>query len=355
MKKQTLNTIQALRGIAALFVCSIHCITTKMRTDGNLHSFTTELSRIVISIGSCGVDIFFVISGYIITLLVLKTNERSFKNAFFFLIKRFFRIYPLFWITLSINICVALVIGYQADKLQKKININVILLLTRNIPFQEVAWTLAFEIYFYLGVFLFLCVFNKKHFLYFLLCWGIFLFCFLYLHFIGIRTIEYFILKDPKVLEFFLGGLLFFLSKKRIAIYDKYLGVLLGLTLFTIGSVLSYKNFAQHFYLDYWQSLYLNGFGAALLLYGFIGLEYRKKIYVPMFFIKLGNISYSIYLWHFPVMGMSGYIALKLHSYQQLSGLLHSLIEIVSTIFISIISYRVIELPCIRFSQRITS
>ncbi|EUK18920.1 acyltransferase family protein [Commensalibacter papalotli (ex Servin-Garciduenas et al. 2014)] len=355
MTKQTFNSIQALRGIAALLICCVHCITSKIGSNENTHSVISELGRIFISIGNWGVDLFFIISGFIITLLIFKTNECSFKNAFCFLIKRFFRIYPLFWITISVAAFITFLIGYRGIEFQKLYDFKVILLLAHIYPFLGVAWTLSFEVFFYLGVFLFLCFFNKKYFIQFLLCWGGILFIFIILHHNNIFTFNYYTMTDPRVLEFFIGGLLLpILIRRKNVFYDKYISITFGAIVILIGASNAYVNVPKHAYLGYWEIVYLNGFGSALLLYGFVGLEYHNKIYIPTSLKKLGDISYSIYLWHFPIIGLSLLINLKLNFYQHLPIIYHSIIEIITTILISILSYYMIERPSIHYSQRLS-
>ena len=87
MKKKILNHIQFLRGISVLLVFFYH------------------LKLQYFDYGFLGVDIFFVISGFVITSLIY--NEIEFTKNFDFLnfyLKRFKRIYPVLFFILSISL-----------------------------------------------------------------------------------------------------------------------------------------------------------------------------------------------------------------------------------------------------------
>ena len=87
MKKKILNYIQFLRGISVLLVFFYH------------------LKLQYFDYGFLGVDIFFVISGFVITSLIY--NEIEFTKNFDFLnfyLKRFKRIYPVLFFILSISL-----------------------------------------------------------------------------------------------------------------------------------------------------------------------------------------------------------------------------------------------------------
>jgi len=70
-----INNVQALRGFAALLVVLGH---TEYAPPG------------MRPLGTFGVDIFFVISGFIMAMIVDRNPEK-------FLLRRFVRILPLYW------------------------------------------------------------------------------------------------------------------------------------------------------------------------------------------------------------------------------------------------------------------
>ena len=81
-----IKNIQVLRAFAALSVLFLH--TVYAVNDYNFFQLTKNFS----SWGDFGVDIFFIISGFIMIYI-----KRSQKNALYFLKKRISRILPLYW------------------------------------------------------------------------------------------------------------------------------------------------------------------------------------------------------------------------------------------------------------------
>ena len=85
--KDELKSIQALRGIAALLVVFCH---SEQYVSGIL---VCHLNNYLKNFGSFGVDIFFVINGFIMVYI----NQANFglkKSIYPFLLKRFIRIFP---------------------------------------------------------------------------------------------------------------------------------------------------------------------------------------------------------------------------------------------------------------------
>jgi peptidoglycan/LPS O-acetylase OafA/YrhL len=82
-----LSKIDVLRGLAALAVCCFHF------SDDNYLS--TNLFQSAFRYSNYGVDVFFVISGFVIPL-ALHRSGYGFENIGEFLLKRWRRLYPAF-------------------------------------------------------------------------------------------------------------------------------------------------------------------------------------------------------------------------------------------------------------------
>lgn len=97
-----LKNLDPLRAIAAISVIIGHI--EQIKSNENITSFSnipffTETS------GRLGVILFFVLSGFLITILLLKEKEKySIINIKNFYIRRFFRILPLYYLILLIGI-----------------------------------------------------------------------------------------------------------------------------------------------------------------------------------------------------------------------------------------------------------
>lgn len=437
-----------LRGVAALLVCTMHCVTAKYGTNYIPSSIIGIAGSILSSIGGYGVDLFFTISGFIITWIVTNNkNANSFRDALSFFLKRCFRIFPLYWITSIVLYCLMarsyfLVffqnsshisnvdiekVGYFFFFMGKyganiffvisitimlfflffRINIvniikniflffnniiakhyflflilslllllmitgigyilfgtsllyyfRIVWLLTIKLPYLLPAWTLSYEMYFYFGTFLILCLFPTRYFVYCLSVWGCVHLIFLMLANQYQLRISYYILSsyilyNLQILEFFLGALAIPLLKiNNKTIVDKYIFVLLGVGLFITGSIINYLRYPQIRY-ENWEVLYFRTFSAFFIIYGLTGIESLRTIYVPKFLEKMGDISYSIYLWHFPVMTVSTILRLKFSFYALFPAFVQAAFEVFMTILISLWSYKAIEMPFIRLSRKI--
>ncbi|MFZ6770615.1 acyltransferase family protein [Undibacterium sp. Di26W] len=155
-----------LRGLAALLVLVSHWFgvywgmreAVSYYTSSPVHGGANPLAYELVSfnpnfgLGPFGVSIFFLISGFVIPISLEK------NSAFNFLIMRFFRIFPTYWISLSIGLL--FVYGSsqfwgQALYWNTKILVSNMLLINDLLLLPGVDlvnWTLAMELKFYLVV-----------------------------------------------------------------------------------------------------------------------------------------------------------------------------------------------------------
>ena len=140
-----LVNIQALRGLAALMVVITHLPTMETK-----HAGDALLSQSVM-LGISGVDLFFVISGFIMVYVTWQ-SQNSLRNAGEFLFARATRIYPIYWIVALALLAVGLVKPglFSFDPEQTSIVKSLALWPQDGFPMLKVAWTLIHEMYFYL-------------------------------------------------------------------------------------------------------------------------------------------------------------------------------------------------------------
>jgi len=93
-QNKNLQLIQVLRGVASLLVVLLHA-TINLNENGK-----TVFLLNFFSFGGAGVDIFFVISGFIITYTSFK-GAASIKNFLPFISRRVIRIFPTYWIIIT--------------------------------------------------------------------------------------------------------------------------------------------------------------------------------------------------------------------------------------------------------------
>lgn len=139
--------LDGLRGLAAAAVVIGHFTTTF-----SVHYPMAPVSSFELENGQFGVQLFFLISGFVI----LMTADRA-KRASDFAISRFTRLYPAYWIAVVISIVVgalANVPGTQLSPLETLLNFTMIQRLLLVPDVNGAFWTLAVEMQFYIIVFL---------------------------------------------------------------------------------------------------------------------------------------------------------------------------------------------------------
>ncbi|WP_068484050.1 acyltransferase family protein [Pseudoclavibacter helvolus] len=147
--------LDGLRGLAAIAVIVGHFTTTFTMLYPDAPAASIDFPH-----GGFGVQLFFIISGFVI----LMSAERS-KRASDFAISRFTRLYPAYWIAVIISIIVgsiAQVPGTQLTPLEMLLNFTMIQRLLLVPDVNGAFWTLAVEMQFYVIVLLILWI-TKCH------------------------------------------------------------------------------------------------------------------------------------------------------------------------------------------------
>ncbi|WP_304062824.1 acyltransferase family protein [Pedobacter glucosidilyticus] len=142
------HTLDILRAFAALAVVLFHLNEPIAHID--------NWYRNIVKLGWLGVPVFFVISGYCIMMSAFKTKKFN-----YFISKRFFRIFPPYWVSLLLIILIAIlqkiVTGFNSISSIPKNLIEIganLALLTK--PFSNIEtinwvyWSLTYEWFFYL-------------------------------------------------------------------------------------------------------------------------------------------------------------------------------------------------------------
>jgi peptidoglycan/LPS O-acetylase OafA/YrhL len=106
MKRIYFDGLTEIRAIAALFVLFHHIELYKFR-DGLPSLYDTQLNHFISHLGENGVTIFFVLSGFLITYLLL--TEKGLKQAInikSFYLRRILRIWPLYYLIVLLSFTV---------------------------------------------------------------------------------------------------------------------------------------------------------------------------------------------------------------------------------------------------------
>lgn len=147
--KGRLATVQALRFFAALLVVVYHAQIFAFEAAVTLPSWpSTETIATVTSIGRSGVPIFFVISGFI----MLHGSYARFAEPgapVTFALNRAVRIYPLYWVMIAAWLVTSSDARLAFPFTFSEFSAMILLLPGGADRVVTVAWTLAFEMYFY--------------------------------------------------------------------------------------------------------------------------------------------------------------------------------------------------------------
>jgi peptidoglycan/LPS O-acetylase OafA/YrhL len=147
--------LDGLRGLAVLLVFFVHLhplFSGFLKQNSFLFSFSNSLA----SIGNAGVDLFFLVSGYLIYGVVLK-HAHTYRS---FLWRRIHRIYPTFIVVFLLYLILSFIFpsesklsGSTAEKVEY-IAANFFLLpgVFPIKPIITVAWSLSYEFFFYLAI-----------------------------------------------------------------------------------------------------------------------------------------------------------------------------------------------------------
>jgi exopolysaccharide production protein ExoZ len=148
-----LRTMEGLRGFAVFLVFLVHWSTLAspwLKQDPGLDA----LSLVMHATGNVGVDIFFVLSGYLIHGSLMGRDQKFLS----FIARRVERIYPAFLATLAIYIALSFIFAAESKiphdllKASAYVLANVMLLpgMFPIEPIITVAWSLSYEFFFYL-------------------------------------------------------------------------------------------------------------------------------------------------------------------------------------------------------------
>ena len=308
-----IDSIQVLRFFAAFSVMMVHLP--------------------VFEFGIWGVDIFFVISGFIM-MYVTENNEK------FFLLKRIFRIVPLYWI-LTLGVF-ALAI-FVPDVLNNT-TANIVHLIkslffipfdkngTGHFPILFLGWTLNFEVIFYFLFSLSLVFFKENR----MIACSIFIIIFLVFN--KVFSEKNFIFEtyaNDIFIEFIFGMILFTIWKRyKNKISTNLTNHFICLTILLVSIfILNYYNFSRSI-----------SYGLPSLILAIYFLFFLNHLKFPKILVSLGDASYCIYLLH-PYVIQFFYKILEINEYDIIIELFFTLIISIIVFIISLLIYKFIEFP----------
>ncbi|MEI6428212.1 MAG: acyltransferase [Pseudanabaena sp. ELA607] len=369
-----LNSLQILRALAAILVLLVHGTGVVKQVFNE-----TYLNQYFV-MGNCGVDVFFVLSGFIIfyTNYKLIGNPASFWG---FIKKRFIRIYPIYWI-----VTLAILPAYlffrslgQGDELSVNVLIPSFLLIPGyRSPILVSGWTLIHELLFYL-LFSTIILFKPKVYKTIILGWIISIVILFFINFftinVELNNRYLLLLTHPQNMEFLMGCVAAWIVVKvknksflKHHIYYVKLSVILSILLIILSGFTPLINL-DLFNLRTGIHVLFYGLSATILVISLALLDLRKQNHhdnviatpfsidyltkhITSFMILLGEASYSIYLLHGLALSCLSKIMAALKLDRLLGSFTSSNLLFCLVILSGLLLYLYLELPLLNWMRR---
>lgn len=313
------------------------------------------------SAGWLGVPMFFVLSGFLITGILINNKEKThrFKN---FYIRRSLRIFPLYYFYILVVFLFCAYLGVADTNpwwwyLTYTQNYFYSLNNFRYVSGQELGhtWSLAVEEQFYLlwPVVVLLCSRYVSVIIAITLC------------FASIST-RYYLTTYTNIVAFaplfssmdmlLVGGLLAYSSTNYKAF--KWLSIIM----FSVGALWTFMIIKYDMFVFGWhhgitgpnQSFYIS---TTLLFAGIIGMVSSGKIKASILNIRpinyLGKISYGLYMWH-PFVNIVVDVVLYRGYFNYINGNLVIATKLILTVIVASLSFHILERPFLKLKDRFT-
>ena len=287
--KTHFSLLDAVRFFAAFWVMNFHYL---FGQTGNVEWYRY---------GNLGVQLFFIISGFVI---VQSLKGKSIKD---FATNRFLRLFPLFWILCTLTYIITLVIPHAAtvsfSEYLRSMTMfgdvfNKIVGYTRLI--DPSYWTLTVELIFYIGIGIFTYFFSDKKIRYFLGYWLVFsalAFLFnldhnFYIKLLLVRHASYFV---------FGGSLALIATKQAQSIFEKYFDWMLLFTSATFATYIHPRALEPYYTvnpLDTQIIYFIHIIFFIIVPILVYASGYIKNQKVIRLLAVLGGITYPLYLLH---------------------------------------------------------
>ncbi len=280
------KSLQILRGLAAWLVVYFH-----FNQSIHNHRVQNFFAELISNYGDIGVDIFFVLSGFVMAASAPKYAGKGIQYA----INRLVRIVPNYWFyicLLVVSIKLLPEYTYLTNWNHNSLIDSFLLIPNRNpsgsgyFPTLYVGWTLIYEMFFYMTLAACLLIKNRYS----------LLICALLLFLIPITPLKewVFLGRGHLLLWEFLAGIIVYHIHIRRPEMPFQIALVFGAF---IGVVWYGLNYGDNFYTRAWVT--------TLLVYTVVCTEflYQKDNWLIRFLLRLGDYSYSTYLAHISILG----------------------------------------------------
>jgi len=338
---RTIYNLQICRAVAAILVFLAHAT----------QSIYPDFFGGFFLIGWCGIDFFFVLSGFIICFINFKYLgvPAKFKQ---YVLKRLARVYPIYWLyTLIVIVTFTILLHFHYKDIGYVIRSLVLYPFHTergHYPIIAPAHTLTYELVFY-TIFGIGILTNKKTLLTLMLLWlGL-----IVIH--QVAGIRYYqntlvnVIVSPLNIEFMYGCIMAHLIIHKTILIDKIRALILlfsGILLLYISCYTQFKNYGillDNRYVKF-------GIPFSMIIYAAVILDTSRQNMIKRLFVKLGDASYSIYLIHH--VGLFLLTSLIFIRTPYLSSLARFVFSLAFLIAIGYLAYKWLEQPLVKYLNK---
>lgn len=312
--------------------------------------------------GWIGVDLFFSLSAFLFTKLLLsehkKTRTISFKK---FYIRRIFRIWPIYFLFIGFSVALYLFIK---GPIVNCIGIRIIGLFTffdnimtaiyeyNSMPYAAHLWTITYEEQFYIFIPIIILLLVHSTFKTKLIS--------IISVFILFNIIRFFIIANKvphpaiwvlPITHFESIGLGIAIGFGGFDFAKKFNPLLVGLIGILFLVLLCFLPNLNN--ISYWLilSYTIVGISTSMVLFSVSNSNYLKKIFSKELFVFLGKRSYGLYVYHLLGNGVASFMIKKITLLPS-NALASFIYSLTFTVVVSIISYKLIETPFLKLKKR---
>lgn len=347
--------LNGIRAIAAIAVVISH--TTLALKDFNLNpaifGVFADGKPKGLNLAGYGVSIFFVLSGFLITYLLLKEKEKSDIDVKKFYVRRILRIWPLYYLYFAIVILISWIMYREIHNLS---SINFYIFFSANIPFilgSEINylghyWSLGVEEQFYL-FWPWICKKVNRLLFFCISLLGIFVFVKLYCHVFYPNSVIELFLNVTRFHCMLIGAIGAILYYKKHQIVNK---IFVNKTLQIISWAILFLVAINQFHIASVIDNEIISVVAVIIIIGQIEIMTRIVNLDLSLFDYLGKISYGIYVVHPLLILLLSKVIGKMVLPSSLKYILVYCLVLLLTLLVSHLSYTYFEKYFLNLKKR---
>lgn len=318
MDSKRLSELDSIRGLAAIAVVLYHYFYRYNELYGH-----STIDSSWISYGFYGVHLFFIVSGFVIYW----TLERT-KKPIQFVISRFSRLFPVYWVSVAITFMAVTIFGLPDREVTLSDALMNLLMFHERlyIPHVDgVYWTLTVELTFYALIFSLYITSNLKHTNY------VFLFA---IALAVLNSLKLIVISQPyfdififEHIPFFLAGICLFKINNKTLLIENHITLFLAIS----------STLITH-------SIEVFSFFTLFVLFFILSIDQKLPFMRSKALVFIGSVSYALYLVHQNI----GYIVINLSYEYGLHPIAGILFSATLSLLLAIALTRYIEQPALR-------